>query len=168
MVYDETQKTWVDLDDQNRITFLQNGKQFILQSDASGWNHLYLHDMSGNRINAITTGSYTVTAVNLVDEKNKLVYFTCRKDNSARFDLYKVKFDGTGLMRLTFGDYTHRNIRVSPNGTHFVTSYSNVATPDVMAVVNNKGKLIRELGNATGEAFATTSNGKNRTAACEK
>jgi dipeptidyl-peptidase-4 len=156
VVYDETQKTWVDLDDQSRITFLESGKQFILQSDATGWNHLYLHDMGGKRINPITSGSFTVTAVNLIDEKNKLVYFTCRKDNSARFDLYKVKFDGTGLMRLTFGEYTHRNIRVSPGGTHFVTSYSNVSTPDVMVVVNNKGKVIRELGNATGEAFATT------------
>ncbi len=156
VIYDETQKTWVDLDDANRITFLKNGKQFLLQSDASGWNHLYLHDMSGKRINAITSGNFTVTDVNLVDEKNKLVYFTCRKDNSARYDLYKVKFDGTGLMRLTFGEFTHRNIRVSPNGTYFVTSYSNVSTPDVMTLVDNKGKQLRELGNAKGEAFATT------------
>jgi dipeptidyl-peptidase-4 len=156
VIYDETQKTWIDLDDQNRITFLQSGKHFILESDATGWNHLYLHDMTGKRIGAITSGAYTVTSVNLVDEKNKLVYFTCRKDNSARFDLYKVKFNGSGLMRLTFGEFTHRNIRVSPNGLHFITSYSNVSTPDVMAVVSNKGKVIRELGNATGEAFATT------------
>lgn len=156
VIYDETQKTWVDLDDANRITFLKNGKQFILQSDASGWNHIYLHDISGKRINAITSGNFTVTEVNLVDEKNKLVYFTCRKDNSARYDLYKVKMDGTGLMRLTFGEFTHRNIRVSPNGTYFVTSYSNTATPDVMALVDNKGKQLRELGNAKGEAFATT------------
>ena len=157
VIYDETQKTWVDLDDANRISFLKNGKQFILQSDATGWNHLYLHDMSGKRINAITGGNFTVTEVNLVDEKNKLVYFTCRKDNSARYDLYKVKFDGTGLMRLTFGEFTHRNIRVSPNGTYFVTAYSNVSTPDVMALVDNKGKQLRELGNAKGEAFESTS-----------
>jgi dipeptidyl-peptidase-4 len=157
VIYDETQKTWVDLDDANRITFLQNGKQFILQSDASGWNHIYLHDISGKRINAITGGNFTVTEVNLVDEKNKLVYFTCRKDNSARYDLYKVKFDGTGLLRLTFGEFTHRNIRVSPNGTYFVTAYSNVSTPDVMALVDNKGKQLRELGNAKGEAFESTS-----------
>jgi dipeptidyl-peptidase-4 len=64
--------------------------------------------------------------------------------------------DGTGLMRLTFGEFTHRNIRVSPNGTYFVTSYSNVSTPDVMALVDTKGKQLRELGNAKGEAFATT------------
>ncbi|MFN8264980.1 MAG: S9 family peptidase [Chitinophagaceae bacterium] len=156
-VYSEEQKTWIDLDDQGgRITFLQNGKQFILQSDASGWNHLYLHDITGKRINAITSGNYTVTAVTFIDEKNQLVYFTCRKDNSARFDLYKVKFNGTGLLRLTFGEFTHRNIQLSPNGSYFVTNCSNTSTPDAMVLVNNKGKIIKELGNAKGEEFATT------------
>jgi dipeptidyl-peptidase 4 len=156
-VYDEQQKTWVTLEGNSRISFLKNGKQFILESDASGWDHLYLHDMTGKRINAITSGNYRVTAVNLVDEKNQIVYFTCRKDNSARYDLYKVKFDGTGLTRLSFGDYTHRNIQLSPNGTYFITTYSNTSTPDVMALVNNKGKVIKELGNAKGDDFTTTS-----------
>ncbi len=156
-IYDEKQKTWIDLDDQGgRITFLKNGKNFILESDASGWNHLYLHDMTGARINAITSGNYTVTGVNYIDEKNQTVYFTCRKDNSARYDLYKVKFNGTALQRLTFGEFTNRGIQLSPNASYFITTYSNVSSPDVMALVNNKGKLIKELGNAVGEEYATT------------
>lgn len=152
-IYDEKQKTWVTLEGSSRINFLKNGKQFLLESDASGWNHLYLHDMNGQRINAITNGNYTVTNVDFVDEKNQLLYFTCRKDNSARYDLYKVKFNGTGLQRLTFGDYTHRNIQISPSGLFFITTFSNTSTPDVMSLVNNKGKIITELGNAVGEDF---------------
>ena len=155
-IYDEKQKTWVTLEGNDRFTFLNNGTQFILQSDVTGWDHLYLHDMSGKRISTITSGNYRVTAINHIDEKNKIVYFTCRKDNSARFDLYKVKFDGTGLQRLTFGDYTHRNIQLSPNGSYFVTTYSNTSTPDVMVLMNNKGKVVKELGNAKGEDFAST------------
>jgi dipeptidyl-peptidase-4 len=152
-VYNETQKTWVTLEGGSRITFLKNGKNFILESDASGWMHLYLHDMNGKRINAITSGNYTVTGIDFIDEKNQTLYFTCRKDNSARYDLYKVKFNGTGLQRLTFGDYTHRNIQLSPGGSYFVTSFSNTSTPDVMSLVNNKGKIIKELGNAIGEDY---------------
>lgn len=153
-VYDEKQKTWIELGDEGRrITFLNNGKNFIIQSDESGWNHLYLHDMNGKRINAITSGNYTVTDINFVDEKNQTVYFICRKDNSARFDLYKVNLNGTGLQRLTFGDYTHTSIRFSPNAVNFITTFSNTATPDVMTLVNNKGKIVKELGNAMGEDF---------------
>lgn len=156
-IYDEVQKTWVDLDDQGgRITFLANGKQCIIQSDASGWNHLYLHDLTGKRINAITSGNYTVTDVNYIDEKNQLIYFTCRKDNSARYDLYKVKFNGTGLQRLTFGEYTHRNIRLSPNALYFITTFSNSVSPDAMVLASTKGKVIRELGNVIGESYTST------------
>jgi dipeptidyl-peptidase-4 len=162
-IYDEKQKTWVDLDDQGgRITFLKTGKNFILKSDASGWNHLYLHDITGKRINAVTSGNYTVTAVNYIDEKNQVVYFTCRKDNSARFDLYKVKLNGTALQRLTFGEYTHRNIQLSPNASYYISSYSNTSTPDVMVLVSNKGKLIKELGNAAGEDFNQTTLAKTK------
>lgn len=161
-IYDEKQKTWVTLEGDDRFTFLNNGKQFILQSDVTGWNHLYLHDMSGKRISTITSGNYRVTAINHVDEKNQLIYFTCRKDNSARYDLYKVKFDGGGLQRLTFGEYTHRNIQLSPNGLYFITTYSNTGSPDAVALVNNKGKVIKELGNAVGEAFETTTLAKTQ------
>ncbi|MFO0414537.1 MAG: DPP IV N-terminal domain-containing protein, partial [Bacteroidota bacterium] len=121
----EEQKTWIDLDDQGeRIRFLSNGKQFIYRSDASGWNHLYLHDINGKRIGAITSGNYTVTEVLMVDEKKKQVYFVCRKDNSACFDLYRVGLNGGGIKRMTFGKFNHRNISLSPNGNYFITQYS--------------------------------------------
>ncbi|MFN4286720.1 MAG: DPP IV N-terminal domain-containing protein, partial [Lacibacter sp.] len=156
-IYSETQKTWINLDDEgSRITFLQNGKQFILESDASGWNHLYLHDISGRRINAITAGNYTVTEILNIDEKQQQLYFTCRKDNSARYDVYRVKLNGTGLQRLTFGDFTHRNVQISPNGLYVITIASNTSTPDHMVLLNNKGQVLRELGSAKGPDFDNT------------
>lgn len=156
-IYAETQKTWINLDDEGgRITFLQNGKQFMLESDASGWNHLYLHDISGRRINAITSGNYTVTGVLNIDEKQQLLYFTCRKDNSARYDVYRVKFNGTGLQRLTFGDFMHRNVQISPNGIYVITTASNTNTPDRLVLLNNKGQVLRELGSAKGADFDNT------------
>jgi dipeptidyl-peptidase 4 len=152
-VYDEKQKTWVDLDDMGkRISFLRDGKRFILQSDKTGWNMLYLYDVSGKLLNAITTGEYTVSSINYIDEKNQLVYFTCRKDNSTCFDLYSVKFNGQKLQRLTFGSFNHA-VNLSPGGSYFVTTYSNTATPGKMALVNNNGKVIKELGDAKGSGF---------------
>ena len=153
----EEQKTWIDLDDQGeRVRFLTNGKQFIYKSDASGWNHLYLHDINGKRINAITSGNYTVTEVLRIDEKKKLVYFICRKDNSACFDLYRVGFNGTGLKRMTFGNYNHKNISLSPDGKNFITQYSNAQTPDELALADASGKVIKVLGSAKGTDFENT------------
>ena len=75
--YSEEQKTWVKLtDDGERISFLKNGKGFILSSDKTGWKHLYYYSMNGKLINPITTGNFTVNKIEFVDESNQLVYFS--------------------------------------------------------------------------------------------
>ena len=120
LFYNETQKTWIDLDDEgSRISFLKNGKGFILFSDSSGWKHMYHYDMNGKFINAVTSGKYTVTDLNFIDEQNGVVYFTARKENSARKDFYRVNLNGKNLQRLTFGDFNHTNINFSPDASLF-------------------------------------------------
>lgn len=149
IVYEEQQKTWVDLEDGagGRIEFLKNGKQFILQSDKTGWNHLYLHNIDGKEVNPITSGNYTVLSIEKIDEQKQLVYFTARsKENSARRDLYSVQLDGKNLQRLTFGEYNHVQTKISPSGKYIITTYSNVSTPPQMALVDAKGKVIAQLG----------------------
>nr|WP_315825052.1 DPP IV N-terminal domain-containing protein [Paraflavitalea speifideiaquila] len=152
-VYTEQQKTWIDLDEASRIEFLSAGKGFILKSDKDGWENLYYHDASGKLINQVTTGSLWGTSITRIDEKAKLVYFKARKENSARFDFYKVGLDGKGLTRLSFGDYSHDQINLSPNGKYFITTYSNLSTPSTMALADAKGKLIRILGDSKGNDF---------------
>jgi len=60
--------------------------------------------------------------------------------------------DGKNQTRLTFGDFTH-SINLSPKGSYFITKYSNATSPDQLALVSNKGKLITELGSSMGNAF---------------
>jgi len=149
-VYSEYQPSWVDWFE--KIEFLAKNKGFILKTDKDGWMHLYLHSMDGKLKNRITEGKWQVTDVLLVDEDDGLVYFTARKESSTRTDLYKVKLNGKGLTRMTFGDFTH-SVRLSPNGGYFITTYSNVATPQKMAVCNDDGKLLRQIGDAKGKEF---------------
>ncbi len=151
--FDEKQKTWIDLEDRvgGRVNFLAGNKGFIMQSDRTGWNHLYLYSMDGALKNAITSGKYTVTGIRYIDEKNETIFFTGRsRENTAHTDLYSVKFNGSDLRRLTFGDYNHAQTNLSPTGKYFVTVYNNVSTPSKMALVDNKGKIVRELGDAKG------------------
>ena len=152
-LYKEEQKTWIDLDDQGgRITFLPNKKGFILQSDKDGWEQLYWHNMDGSLKNKITSGNNWSTNVRYIDSVKNIIYFTSRAENSARVDLYRVDLDGKNQQRLTFGDYTH-NISLSPKGTYFISTYSNASTPEKSALINNKGKLILDLGDSKGVDF---------------
>lgn len=152
-LYKEEQKTWIDLDDQGgRITFLPNKKGFILQSDKDGWEQLYWHNMDGSLKNKITTGSNWSTNVRFIDTIKNVIYFTSRQENSTRFDLYRVDLDGKNQQRLSFGEYTH-NVSLSPKGTYFISTYSNASSPEKIALINNKGKLILELGDGKGADF---------------
>ncbi len=152
--YNEKQKSWIDLDDQGgRIQFLKENTDFILTSDVTGWNHLYLYDIKGKLINAITSGKFTVTGLTYIDEKKGIVYFTARSlENTARNDFYRVNINGKNMERLTLGEYNN-SINLSPGGSYFVTTYSNSVTAARMSLMSNKRNIIKELGNSKGENF---------------
>jgi len=152
-IYEETQKTWIDIDGADeRLTILEGGKEMIIISDKTGWKQLYLYGIDGKFKNNITSGKYTVKEVIGIDQKNRVLYFHARGvENSARFDLYRVGLDGKNQKRLTFGDFNHRKIEASPNLSYFVTTYSNMSNPNAMAIIDNKGNIIKDLGSAKGE-----------------
>lgn len=150
-VYTEYQKTWIDLEDRNggRINFIPNNKGYIAQSDASGWNQLYMHDMEGKMLYPITNGKFTVLGIRQIDEKNKTIYFTARGiENSARIDLYSIGFDGKNQKRLTLGEYNNAQVYLAPDAKHFVSVYSNIQTPTTIAVINTQKKSVEVLGSS--------------------
>jgi len=153
-IYDEKQKSWVDLDFDERITYLEDKKHYILRSDKTGWSHYYLYTLGGKLLNPLTSGKWQVTKLVHVDEKNKVVYFMARKEASTRTDFYRVSYNGKNLKRLTFGEYSNQ-VEMAPDGSKFITTYSNVATPQKRTLVDNSGKIIKELGDSKSADFAT-------------
>jgi len=158
-IYDEKQASWVDLDYDGRIEYLEDKKHYILKSDRTGWAHFYLYTLEGKLINPITSGKWQVTNLVHVDEKNKAIYFTARKEASTRSDFYKVGYDGKNLKRLTFGNYTNQ-ILMSAKGSYFITTYSNVSTPTKRTLLDKNGKIIKELGDSKSENFGDFTFGK--------
>lgn len=152
--YTEQQKTWINLDDNDRFRFINDGKNILVQSDKTGWMQLYNYDISGKLKSIITTTGYTVTDVNFIDEKTKTIYFTARgKENSAHKDFYRVSFEGKNMKRLSFGDYNHAVYNMSPSGKYFFTYHSNVSTPTKISLVNNEGKIISEIADSKAAAL---------------
>lgn len=158
-IYDEVQATWINLDHDERITYLGDNKHYILKSDKTGWAHYYLYTLEGKLLNPITQGDWQVSSLAHIDEKSKIIYFTARKENSATMDLYRVDYSGRNLKRLTFGDFTH-NVNVSPDGKYFITNYSNVSTPSKVALVDNQGKVLKELADSKSADFDNYKIGK--------
>lgn len=149
-IYNEKQTTWIDW--YATVPFLENGKGFLLLSDKNGWSHIYWHNMDGSLRKQLTSGNWSVKQIDAIDNKQQLVYFTARKEASPRTDYYQVNLKTGAITRLTFGDYMH-TLSVSPGASYFITTYSNLSTPPRMTLMNNKGKVVRELGDSKGSQF---------------
>lgn len=133
---------WVDPPPMPR--FLADGS-FILQSERSGWRHLYHFGADGSQIAVMTPGEWDVKSVVRVDEVKKLLYVMGNKDNPIGRDLYRVNFEGTGLTLLTNGKGTH-SISISTEGTYFVDSWSSYKNPTQVTLnYTGDGEIVRML-----------------------
>ncbi|MFQ5750522.1 MAG: S9 family peptidase [bacterium] len=142
-IYDETQISWVDFF--TDLYFFKDGSGFLLRTDKDGWSHLYLHDLTGHLKRRLTKGAWRVSNIELVDEKNKTIYFRHTLNNATETHLSRVSFDGKNLKRLTNIAGNHRCM-ISPAGSYFIDTYSNIKQPTKMDLVSTDGKFIRTLG----------------------
>jgi len=141
-IHAESQPSWVEFFED--LTMFEDGSGFILRSDIDGWRHLYAYDLGGKLRARITSGDWAVTGMALLDEKNGKVYFTARKDPSTESHLYVAGLDGSGLKRLTREPGTHW-VSVSPGGSYFLDTFSNITTPSRQDLYASTGAFIRAI-----------------------
>ncbi len=141
-IYDEKQPAWVEFFED--LHFFQDGSGYLLRSDVDGWRHLYVYDLKGNLRQRLTEGPWEVGQVNLVDEKNKLVYFSGRKGKTTETHLFRVQMDGRRLEQLTQEPGTHR-VQVSPGGSYFLDVFSSVDSPSRLDLYRSDGTRLKTL-----------------------
>ncbi len=171
LVLSEEDKAFVSVDIDP--IFLDGGKRFLWSSERDGFQHLYLHDMSGTLIRQVTRGQWEIGAVTGVEEKSGAVYFTASEKSATERHLYRASIEtGAAPARLTQEEGTH-NISMSPGAAYYVDSYSNAVTParqdlyradGVRAFVIGENKVaeLAEYGLVTPE-FSTISDGRGGT-----
>lgn len=141
-VLSETAKAYFEINDD--LTYLENGKEFIYNTDKSGFPHLYLYGMDGKEIRPLTSGNWEVTQFLGVDEKKGLFYFMSTEDGSIQRHLYAMGLNGKGKKKLTTGAGTHI-INFNPAHTYFVDEFSSAGSPPVTSLYQADGKLVKVL-----------------------
>lgn len=141
ILLEEKNKYYLDLHD---VKFLSDGSGFILQSEKSGFNHLYKYDMTGKEVAALTKGDWEVTNFYGVDEKNDIVYFQAASKNPMQRELYSVKLNGKGQKKISKEGGFH-SAQFSSTFDYFVNTFSTLNSPPVYTVCDRKGKAIRLL-----------------------
>ena len=130
----------------SNLRFLKDNKHFIWTSERDGWNQIYLYDLNGNLVKQLTKAKAPVRRILGIDEKNGWIYFTRAENRGLESYAYRVKLNGTGLVRLTKGVGSH-SVSLSPGGKFFTDSFNSFDTPRRVTLHHADGKLIRELGN---------------------
>ncbi|MSR02923.1 MAG: S9 family peptidase [Gemmatimonadetes bacterium] len=130
----------------------RDGQDIFWWSERDGWAHFYRYGADGKVKNRLTEGPWFASAIQYVDEVAKQVYFTARGREAGQFwyyaKLYRVNYDGTGLVLLTPED-AHHDVEFSPSGKYIVDSYSRIETAPVTVLRSPlDGHVIRTLETA--------------------
>ncbi|MBI4444321.1 MAG: S9 family peptidase [Acidobacteria bacterium] len=121
----ETSMAWVEPVD--GIFWLKDGS-FLWAGEQSGWRHIYHYAPSGKLIRRLTSGTWEVRSLFGADPDEGWVYFSANERSAGSVDVFRVRMDGTGLIRLTQKPGTHQ-ANFSPDFKWFIDTWSDVTTP---------------------------------------
>ncbi|MGL4423774.1 MAG: prolyl oligopeptidase family serine peptidase, partial [Gemmataceae bacterium] len=132
---------WVE--DLGQPHWLADGS-FLIESERTGYKHLYHYKADGTLIRPVTHGEWEVRTILKVDEEKKRIHFMGTKDGSTKLNLYRVNFDGSDFLTRTDGVNSH-TVSLAPDGELFIDRATNNLLPTQVSVHDGSGKRLRML-----------------------
>lgn len=142
VILTEDNPFYIDITD--NLSFLKDGKSFLMSSERDGFNHLYLFDLKGKMIKQLTKGAFDVDDVFGIDEKNQKLYYSSSEVNAAERYVYVIGLNGKGKKQLSSGKGWH-SASFNNDFTYYLDVVSSINTPPVYSLLNAQGKLVRTL-----------------------
>ncbi|MGB9836331.1 MAG: DPP IV N-terminal domain-containing protein [Candidatus Saccharicenans sp.] len=143
VVREEWPASWAE--NSPSITWLKDGRRFIIVSERTGFKNLYLYDLSGKLLSTLTRHPFEVVSVVAVDEKAGQVYYLARSgDNPMKVQLHRVNLQGKNDRRLTDPAFNH-SVDISPDFKYFVDIAQTHDIPPVTRLFTTDGKFVAEL-----------------------
>lgn len=136
----ESSKTWVDEKSYNNIMFFDS--YFVMPSMRDGNRHLYQYSTNGKLLRQLTSGKWDVISF-LGSDGKKNFYYTGNAEGAIYSGLYKVDTNKKTTMLSKKGGYV--TAQLNPTATHYIMSYSNIATPYQITLNSVLGKTIKTI-----------------------
>lgn len=138
----ENSDAWVDVNDD--LKFLENGEQFFYASEESGYNHIYLYDMSGDMVRQVTQGNWEVTNFLGYDEQSQTLYYVSTEESSLERHMYSINIDGSGKQKLSEGEGWNE-INMSRDFEYYIQTFSMPTVPPKYTLHKSDGEEVRML-----------------------
>ena len=122
------------------IQFLPwDSKQFIMQSQRDGYNHLYLFNLSTGKSRQVTSGQWVVLEVLGFDVKRKSIIIASNEKHPLQRNLYAVNLKTLERTPLDNGEGVHR-AKLSATGAMLYDKFSTpTTTPNTINLVSLDG-----------------------------
>ena len=145
VIYSEENPYYIEDGNYDNVTFLKDGKNIILTSEKSGYNHIFMFNIPENSLFQITSGNWDVTELAGIDEAKKLIYYQSAEVSPLDRNVYVVDFKGKNKKTL-ISEKGSGNASFSSNFKYFIKNWSDASTPPVSSVnLSKDGSLVRIL-----------------------
>ncbi len=144
VIYEETDEYYISQIGDDYPTFVDDGNHFIIYSEKSGYNHLYLYDMQGNMVQQITEGDWEVTEFLGYDEESNRVFYASAEESPLKRSVYSIGMDGTGKKEIT-GKDGWNSANFSSGFQYYINYYSRANEPLTVTLHKRNGEKIRTL-----------------------
>ena len=142
-LFEEKDEKYVE--PQHPLTFLPgSNKDFIWQSQRTGYNHLFWYNTDKGLVKQITKGDWLVNEILGFNEKKKEIYFSSTKETPLEKHLYKVNWQTTKITRLDKDAGIHNGI-LSKDGTHLYDVFANASTPRIANIINTQSLQTKNI-----------------------
>ena len=151
-LFEETDEQYVE--PQSNPHFLFDTKtRFVYESRRDGWNHLYLYDTDGNMLKQLTSGSWEVTGVIGIDEKEENIFITSTMESPIQTQIYAVNLPYGFVRKISSEHGTHSAV-LSSTGHFMIDTYSSTDVARCTQIIDvffdknklsNNYKVVKEL-----------------------
>jgi dipeptidyl-peptidase-4 len=142
--FTEKNKRYIDENFYDDFNFLPDNKYIVLNSERSGYSHLYLYDRQGFEVKQLTSGNFDVTKFYGFDPVKKMFYYQAAKESPLRREVYFTSLDGKKSGKLSVKSGTNQ-ADFSEGLKYYINYFTNIETPNLITLHDQTGKLIRTL-----------------------
>jgi dipeptidyl-peptidase-4 len=149
-IYHESNDAWAESSQgkNSGLTWVQNGKAFVVVSEKDGWRHAFLVSREGRELALLTPGNYDIIDRAAIDEDGGWYYFYASPKNGTQKHLHRVPLDGSGrLERISPENQpgTH-SYDFSPDAKWAFHTFSTMDSPPRVELVELSGhRVVRVL-----------------------
>ena len=115
----------------------------LLPSDRTGWMHLYLYNMNGQLLRQVDDGAYEVSEVYGYDEATGNTYFASHENGATDQRVWVARKDGRRECLTPRAGWS--SAVFSKNFQYFIHTWSDIQTPPVYTLCDQKGKTLATL-----------------------